>query len=223
MKLFEIYRGLIIEELIKTNLDEDYPIGWDVDEFKKLKSFAQRMRYCQDKLERISSGSSRIVYKIDDTKVLKLAKNSKGIGQNNTEIDFSNDYMWDGVTAELFDSDENGLWVEMELARKVTKQIWKNMIGMPLDIFEECCVYMYQQNNQYGFKHKFRIQKPEGFENLYDIDLTSRILDLVANYNLIIGDFGKLSTYGLVNRNGKDEIVIIDYGLTQEVYDSYYK
>jgi hypothetical protein len=82
---------------------------------------------------------------------------------------------------------------------------------------------MHQQANPDIFKNKFHIKEPEGFKDLYNIDLTSRILDLVSNYNLIIGDFGKLSTYGLVNRNGKDEIVIIDYGLTQEVYDSYYK
>jgi len=208
-------------ELIKTNLDEDYPIGWNVEEFKNLKSFAKRVKYCEENLQRISSGSSRIVYKIDDTKVLKLAKNEKGVAQNNTEITFSNDYMWDGITAELFESDEDGLWVEMELARKVTKQIWNNVIGVPLEIFEECCLFVYQLAHPQ--KHRYHIEKPERFEELYEIEFTSNILDLISNYNLVIGDFGKLSTYGIVNRDGEDEIVIIDYGLTQEVYDSYYK
>ena len=41
--------------------------------FKSLPSFAARVRYCNEKLQRISSGSARIVYKIDDEKVLKLA------------------------------------------------------------------------------------------------------------------------------------------------------
>ena len=54
-----------------------YPVSFNMDEFKMLKTFAARIKYCQAKLQRISSGSSRIVYKIDNEKVLKLAKTVK--------------------------------------------------------------------------------------------------------------------------------------------------
>jgi hypothetical protein len=37
------------------------------------------------------------------------------------------------------------------------------------------------------------------------------------------GDFMRLNSYGVVNRNGEDIIVIIDFGLTQSVYDEYYR
>jgi hypothetical protein len=33
---------------------------------------------------------------------------------------------------------------------------------------------------------------------------------------------GRLNSYGLVNRNGVDDIVIIDFGLTNDIYDTYY-
>ena len=62
-----------------------YPFSFNMDEFKMLKTFAARIKYCQARLQRISSGSSRIVYKIDSEKVLKLAKNRKGIAQNEAE------------------------------------------------------------------------------------------------------------------------------------------
>ena len=62
-----------------------YPVSFNMDEFKMLKTFAARIKYCQARLQRISSGSSRIVYKIDNEKVLKLAKNRKGIAQNEAE------------------------------------------------------------------------------------------------------------------------------------------
>ena len=64
------------------NMDEAYPTSFNIEEFKQLKSFNQRIQYCEQHLQRISSGSSRIVYKIDDEKVLKLAKNKKGLAQN---------------------------------------------------------------------------------------------------------------------------------------------
>lgn len=205
--------------LIQRDIDEDYPLSWNIEEFKNLKSFNKRIKYCEQNLQRISSGTSRIVYKIDETKVLKLAKNEKGIAQNKTEINFSEDYLWDMVVAKLFDYDEDGLWVEMELARKVTTSIWNNIVGIPIDIFRDGTRFMEQQKG----KTLYRLKEPERMEELYENDFTSTILDLIANYDVGSGDFGKLSTYGLVNRDGKDEIVIIDYGLTNEVYDSYYK
>jgi mRNA-degrading endonuclease RelE of RelBE toxin-antitoxin system len=71
-----------IKELLRENLLEDYPTSWSIEEFKKLNSFNARIKYCNQHLTRISSGSSRVVYKIDDEKVLKLAKNKKGLAQN---------------------------------------------------------------------------------------------------------------------------------------------
>lgn len=43
----------------------------------------------KDGIDYVSSGSSRKVYRVSDTKVLKLAKNAKGSAQNYTEADWS--------------------------------------------------------------------------------------------------------------------------------------
>jgi hypothetical protein len=49
------------------------------------------------------------------------------------------------------------------------------------------------------------------------------MLSLLGNYEIPVGDLIRTSSYGLVKRNGQDTIVLIDYGLNQENYDSYYK
>lgn len=206
-----------LKNIIQKELEEDYPINWNVEEFKKLKSFNKRIQYCEEKLTRISSGSSRIVYKIDESKVLKLAKNQKGIAQNEAEINFSNDYMWDGITAEIFNDDENSLWVEMELARKVTPTIWMNIVGMSLNDMMDCVRFVEGQKSSYSKNI------PPMLDEAYENEFTSRILDLIANYDIPSGDFGKYSTYGVVNRKGEDDIVIIDYGLTTDVMNKHYK
>ena len=54
-------------------------------EFLKIKSFAGKMKFANQYLTRIGSGSGRIVYDIDGKKVLKLAKNPKGVAQNEME------------------------------------------------------------------------------------------------------------------------------------------
>ena len=43
----------------------------------------------KDGIDYVSSGSSRKVYRVSDTKVLKLAKNAKGSAQNYTKADWS--------------------------------------------------------------------------------------------------------------------------------------
>ena len=36
------------------------------------------------------------------------------------------------------------------------------------------------------------------------------------------GDLAKINSYGIVKRGGSDRIVLIDFGLTNNVWDSYY-
>lgn len=208
--------------LIKKELEEEYPPTWNIDEFKKLNSFNKRIQYCERNLQKISSGSSRIVYKIDDTKVLKLAKNKKGMGQNEVEVGFSKDYLWDGIVAKIFDYDQNDLWVEMELARKVSPKKFYEIVGFP---FEQYCNAILYHEDEQKPQSKYRIKrsKPENYDKMWDDnEFMYSIFDIIGSYDFPAGDLCKLSSYGLVNRNGQDEIVLIDYGLTNDVYDSYY-
>jgi hypothetical protein len=212
-----------LKTIIKGDLEEEYPESWNIGDFKKINSFAGRVKYCEEKLQRISSGSSRIVYKIDDEKVLKLAKNKKGLAQNETEIGFSNDYMWDGFVAEIFEYDEDGLWVEMELARKLSSKTFQSIVGIS---FEEYCkglrYYEYERANA-SQRRYYSFSKPEKYDEMWENEFTNEILQLIGTYDLPIGDMCRTNTYGIVKRDGEDTIVFIDYGLTNEVYDSYYK
>ena len=210
------------KETKQMDIKEDYPTNWNVEEFSKLKSFNQRIQYCEKNLVRISSGSSRIVYKIDDTKVLKLAKNKKGLAQNEVEIDYSQDYMMDDIVAEIFHSDENNLWLEMELARKVTSAMFQNIVGFTFEEYVDGV--WYQEENLRPRKSSYKRPKPEKIDEMWENEFVSRIFDVMGSYeNFVAGDLTKLSTYGVVNRNGQNDIVMIDYGLTKDVYDSYYK
>jgi hypothetical protein len=208
-----------LKTIVKSDIEEEYPMSWNVEEFKKLNSFNSRVKYCETHLKRISSGSSRIVYMIDNTKVLKLAKNKKGIAQNDVEIGFSNDYMWDGLIAEIFNHDEDGLWVEMELARKVSPKSFQNIVGVSFDNYCDAIRYQDDELNQ---RKGMRRSKPDNMDEMWENDFVSSIFDLIGGYDLTIGDLCKLSTYGVVSKEGEDSIVMIDYGLTSEVYNSYY-
>jgi hypothetical protein len=217
IKLLEIY-----EEM----MGEAYPTSWDIETFKSLKSFNQRIKYCEEHLQRISSGSSRIVYKIDDEKVLKLAKNTKGLSQNELEAEYSQYDDLSDILAMTFDSADDNTWVEMELARKVTPAIFKQVTGFNWEDFTKAMEKQYYRANpakdRWGMANKEVIPQ-EIDAAMWEDEFVYPMLSLLGNYEIPVGDLIRTSSYGLVKRNGQDTIVLIDYGLNQENYDSYYK
>jgi hypothetical protein len=219
----KMVRESMTYDLIESLLDEDYPASFDMDYFKKLKSFNQRVKYCQDNLKRISSGSSRIVYLIDEEKVLKLAKNKKGIAQNEVEIDMSNDFTAPDILAKTFDYDEeNSLWVEMELAKKVKASDFKRVVGYDFkDIIKAIHNYGVDTGNARGIKYKYDIT-PDLYNDMWENTFMYELFNYIGNYGIPVGDLMRLSSYGLVKRDGNDAIAIIDFGLTFDVYDTYY-
>lgn len=204
-----------------------YPASFNMEEFKNCNSFAARVRYCQARLPRISSGSSRIVYKIDDEKVLKLAKNPKGIAQNNAE---AHSYAIEtGIGAEVFDHDENDLWLEMELARRATVADFKNIVGVPFAFVQNYVDYTAKRYSRKWRYISYDSRYKEMFEQIDNEDFPnwewfSELRDYMDGIGLEgAGDLKRPSSWGVVKRNGADEIVLIDFGLDDEVYDNFYK
>ena len=214
-------RTLIREFIQESELMEDYPSSFDMETFKSLRSHAGRNRYAQEHLQRLSSGSSRIVYKIDDEKVLKLAKNDKGIAQNEVEIEYGQYSDIEDVVAKIFDYDEeNNLWVEMELVRKVRPADFKNIIGYSFEDYKLAIRnYGIDTGNSKGSKYPLSKQL---VEDMWENEFMYEMFSFIGNYAVPTGDLERTSSYGLVKRDGQDKIVLIDYGLTHEVYSSYY-
>jgi hypothetical protein len=202
------------------SLDEDYPEMFKMEEFKTLTTFAERIRYCEAFLQRISSGSSRIVYKIDDEKVLKLAKNKKGLAQNEVEIEYSHEDLGE-VLATIYDYDPNNLWVEMELARKLKVADFKKITGFNFKDYAAAVHNYGDTANGRGRGHKMEVDE-KIVEQMWEDEFVYGIFQYIGNYGIPAGDLIRLSTYGIVKEDGEERVVIIDYGLTSDVYSSYY-
>jgi len=215
----------LTHKLIESYLEEDYPTNFDLKEFSKLTSYNKRIQYCQERLKRISSGSSRIVYMVDDTKVLKIARNQKGLAQNDIEASYSNYHDIKDITAQVFAYDQNDLWIEMELARRVTPKIFQSIVGVS---FEDYCdaldKYFEAVNPQRAAKSWRRSGiEQEKYDAMWENEFVYDIFNFMGGYDVPVGDLMKLNSYGLVKRNGQDTIVLIDYGIDWDGIDSYYK
>lgn len=215
MKLIKILNEFLIE---------DYPTTWDWEEFGKLTKFSERKKYCDEHLEFLIQGSGRLVYKVDDDKVLKLAKNTKGVAQCNVEIRLGNDRYIDHIVAPIYEYDSDGYWVEMALATKLSKGKFKSIIGYSFDDYGQMLMHFYYRNikpSKYGGhaaiddeNERNKIEEDEFFQSM---------CDMMGSYDMPPGDLWRLNSYGLVKINGKEEIRLIDYGLTNNVYEDYYK
>jgi hypothetical protein len=211
----------ITNRLVEQLMDEEYPSTFDMEHFKTLSKFAERVRYCDQHLKKISSGSARIVYLVDDKMVLKLAKNQKGIAQCETEIQWGGDSYFDEILARTIEYHPDGLWVEMELARKVKKSDFSVLEdGINFDEFGKYLKNFELENN--GRKPFYNMTDAHK-EILNENQFTQTICEFMLNTDSPAGDLMRLNSYGIVNRNGEDIIVIIDFGLTNDIYNEYYK
>jgi hypothetical protein len=194
---------------------------FDLNTFINLKSFSKRVNYCNETLQKIGSGSSRVVYKINNFQVLKLAKNEKGVAQNEAEADYNVQYHEEMVT-KVFESDDKNLWIVSELALPVKKGDFKRLAGVDFDLFSR---YAKDYEDRMRGRHSRYINygiTPEIADIMMDNEWVSNLITFLEEADMQFGDYVRLSTYGRVNRNGKETLVVVDAGSTNDNISTYY-
>jgi len=201
-----------------------YPSSFSMEELKTISSYAKRVAYTAERLERISSGSARVVFKIDEEKALKVAKNQKGLAQNQTEADYSIQQMYPDLVAQVFETDEDGVFIEMELAQKVSEKIFKQLLGFSVgDLTRVLGAEAYRIHGAREVS-SFWQNEDGGLEHLYENEWVKELIELAINFDHPMpGDFGKVSSYGMVTRDSQPSIVLIDFGFSRSVYKDHYQ
>ena len=220
-----------------------YPSAFSFKELNDLRTYAAKKRYLDTHLEKIGAGSSRIVYRVDDEKVIKLAKNRKGLAQNEAEADKSS-YPTD-LFAKVYECDQNYYWIEMEVARKPKKSDIKSLYGVSFELIADFIKKEYSYRGGDVYKHKWISPSSRNFDKFWDdfweaegggetlfFDISQKLIDLLTEIDSYFGDYYcnwadvadwmRLTNWGIVTRNGKEELVIIDNGLNDEIYKTHY-
>jgi hypothetical protein len=191
-------------------------------EFSKIRTFAGKIRYADQYLTKIGAGTGRAVYDIDGSKVLKVAKNPKGVAQNEVEAPLGDDYYIKDVVTEVFDSADDDSWIIAEKAKKVNESRIKQLTGIPsLVRLYTFLKYVYEQSVKPNRNNPTRLNQNE-IDFFYENEFASGLADLIGSYEHSYGDMGRPSSYGEVLRNGQPTIVLTDYGLNDEVYSQHY-
>lgn len=217
--------------LAKNSLEEmAYPVNFNMEELKNINSFVERVKYCNSRLKYLGQGSSRRVYMVDDEKCLKMAKNRKGIAQNIEEINLGNDIYAGSCFAKVYDYDQNGLFVEMELARKAKESDFERLAGIPFDCYCDLIVRTainYLPNNcqsRNWVTSSMEDTYNYVMDNIDNFEFINQVIEYMYNFQVkAYGDLQRISSYGVVKRNGQEELVIVDFGLTEDVFNNYYR
>jgi hypothetical protein len=220
------------------HLNEKYPIGFDMETLKDFELYGDRLDYVREKLKFLGEGSSRAVFAIDDKRVIKVAVNKKGIGQNEAELRFgkkqhalsSNTYQFTGkgynICSRNYDWDDSYRFLEVERAQSFPEsgeeeeQIFCYITGF------ECFDDLYYAINniaEWGIEDIHKMHVAEDKLYIKKLPWFQELITFVTTNEFIVpGDFYRLSTYGMVIREGKPQIIIVDYGFTPSVADNYY-
>ena len=195
-----------LRDLIKKIISEAMDDSFSYDELSSLRYFTERVNYCKKHLgPPIGNGSSRMVFQIDDEKCLKLARNAKGLAQNEAEFDwYAQNY---GILPNIYES-----------AKAKDIQV---CLGVDFDTFQRFINTAY---SCYSGKRTYnRLSDEEFSEMCENNEWFESLYSYMADYQLPSGDLQRLANLGMVLRDGQPQIVILDSGLTQQIYDEYYK
>lgn len=227
-RLTTTYLHGIIAESIRKVLNEGIGFGFSLGYLKQLRSFAEKVRYCDEYLGgRIGNGTSRIVYQLDDEKVLKLAKNDKGIAQNEQEgrPDYYRDSI--GIFAEVYynlSDQDDYTFIVSEYVLPAKEKDLERIIGL-----DECTYERFVNTAEYNRlgrrKNIWNRMDDEDFQYLLEQDeygFLYQLNDYIMSYDMPAGDFSVLRNLGIVSRDGQEQLVILDSGLSNEVYNKYY-
>jgi hypothetical protein len=178
---------------------------------ESLETYAARKKYAEANLKHLSSGSARIVYLTRNKTILKLAKNDKGLAQNQAE---ANPKMKSQYLNPILSCAKNYAWCETYFLDKITEKEFKAMTGLEFNDFGDSI--RYGLRNVSGNTDK---EKPEHFDEVAKSDIYKEMKDIGEKFKLLPGDMARISSWG--TKNGRP--VLIDAGLTRDIFDKYYE
>ena len=222
--------------IFKKELDEmALPAGWDPAALGHDKSFKSRLYYTLQRVRRLGGGSSRVAFIIPDQgreTVLKIAKNAKGMAQNEAEVDILTDgYLGRlDIVIPIVDYDKlnpQPTWLQTELANKVSQTKLRKLLHCGKAEFG-IRHFIYAIHNLLGSKQNYMPDTKKIKEDLrragqteQDVEIffeyVDEVADLVNSSGLLIDDLSNASNWG----EYKGKPVIIDLGFTEAVKPMY--
>lgn len=210
------------------------PDEWDTQVFKPGNAIKKQVDYVLANSPKLGAGSSRVVTSImyqGRPTALKIAKNKKGLAQNEAELAVANDgYARQlGIVIPIVDWDKENdppRWLQFEVASKANeKQLCSMMKCSSLSGLVLMAKILLGKRRDTTGMNSARIKENNqaaGFTTVEDEDIfygyANDLAMLADSYDIELGDLDRSANWGIY----KGKPVIIDLGFTSGVLSSYY-
>lgn len=219
-----------------------------INELDGISSIKNRLKFAKEKLKLIGSGSARIVFALERDKVLKIAKDERGIEQNKVEINISKEK--NKLFTGIFDYADDLSWIVAEYALPCKASDFKKIYGIT---HEDLYAFLYclefnikpgtsaRRVNDNALYSKYKVPMIDVFaawhryrqtgnanENKFGISnkcgnfLTRWYQYITTHPEFVIEEMIVLENLGVVERQGKKAIVIVDPGMNGDIFDNMY-
>jgi hypothetical protein len=177
-----------------------------------LETYTARKDYAEKNLEHLSSGSSRIVYLSPEKTIIKMAKNDRGIAQNQAEKNASK--VNSKYINKALSCAPNYAWIEVPYLEKITVKDFKNMTDIDFEDFGEALRFSLKK-----ISGNTDTEKPEKYDEVSKLPIFKEISEIGKRLDLMPGDLARISSFGKKDNHP----VLIDVGLTKKVFEDYYE
>ena len=110
----------------------------------------------------------------------------------------------------------------MELARKCSPADFLRIVGFDLQTVVKLIEHELHGDYRHRDLPKHDISQDD-IDKYYESDFITNLVDLVHSAEIMLGDLKKPDSYGVVIRDGQEEVVVVDYGLTEDSFKKHYQ
>lgn len=236
-------RIIITEEQYKRNFINEADKGiFNPYELDRMQNYTDRYEYCYEYLgEPIGEGSSRVVFQIDDERVIKLSNNEDlddiGVEQNKLEWQIIQDKRDVDLFPKGFYASKKYTWIIVEYVIPIymngenedeQEKLFLQGCGVP---FNEYLSFINAISTLQKNDEEDDITYDDDYYSYYEdivnklakkYPFLNRISSYMNYYNVNNGDLSRIEHYGLVKRNGKIILVLLDFGLNNDIWEEFY-
>jgi hypothetical protein len=175
-------------------------------EISSLKDFDDRVELAEESFDKLGEGSSRTIFQISDSLVLKIAHSDKGLAQNSAEMSMRGECLNNVLAA-----DTESKWIIVRWTETMTEEDFEDAVGISFKTFGKAIYWTFNNEVHEG--------KPEEYDEIVKNTLYRCLSKLILDKQLQVGDAIKISSWGMLD--GKP--LLRDFGLTKDVYTEYYE
>lgn len=230
-----------LEDIFNDLLLKDVGQTFSIDDLKsiKWKNGEEIVRYCEScNLLKLGQGQDRVVFQIDDEKVLKIQRSSYSLTkQNQSEVDAFRrcDKDMRQFIPYIYDWDKDNtysLWIISEQVLPASYADFQKILGVDFGSYTSSAdiAQMKQDLKDYSqynseIGNKFSLNLMDFLEAYGEDDIKpyndiiknnkwfNELYKLLSNGIVAYWELENIENWGLVKRNGKPKIIILDIGI----------